>query len=191
MEMVRNGTFDPTFMITHRFSSLEEIPAAYEKLHKKQDGYIKVFVTPNGPAVPRERVISNAPFPAPLSPILHHSPCSQFVPPMNTSMSTTNIFTFVIFFSIVLRMSGRFHGNYDNVVYLASYSRTLAQNVACCTLTPLRRLVSFMDAGCDHQQVLACFARSIARRYVINDRLLGLSNQPVWSYGPSTLSRLA
>jgi threonine dehydrogenase-like Zn-dependent dehydrogenase len=49
MEMVRNGTFDPTFMITHRLSSLEEIPKAYEKLHTKKDGYIKVFVTPNGP----------------------------------------------------------------------------------------------------------------------------------------------
>jgi threonine dehydrogenase-like Zn-dependent dehydrogenase len=47
METVRKGEFDPTFMITHRLSSLDEIPLAYEKLDKKEDGYIKVFVTPS------------------------------------------------------------------------------------------------------------------------------------------------
>jgi len=46
MEQVRTGTFDPSFVISHHLSSLEEIPLAYEKLDKKEDGYIKVFVTP-------------------------------------------------------------------------------------------------------------------------------------------------
>jgi threonine dehydrogenase-like Zn-dependent dehydrogenase len=49
MGLVQNGTFDPTFMVTHRFDSLEELPAAYAKLDKKQDGYIKVIATPHGP----------------------------------------------------------------------------------------------------------------------------------------------
>jgi len=43
MEKVQDGTFDPTFMITHRIK-LEDIPMAYEKLHKKEDGFVKVFV---------------------------------------------------------------------------------------------------------------------------------------------------
>lgn len=43
MEQVQNGTFDPTFIITHKII-LEQIPEAYEKLHKKEDGYVKVFV---------------------------------------------------------------------------------------------------------------------------------------------------
>jgi len=46
MKKVQDGTFDPTFMITHRIT-LEDIPDAYAKLDKKQEGYIKVFVTPN------------------------------------------------------------------------------------------------------------------------------------------------
>jgi len=46
MEKVADGTFDPTFMISHRIS-LDQIPEAYEKLHLKQDGYIKVFVQPH------------------------------------------------------------------------------------------------------------------------------------------------
>lgn len=45
MEKVQDGTFDPTFMISHRIT-IDEIPAAYEKLHKKEDGYIKMFVRP-------------------------------------------------------------------------------------------------------------------------------------------------
>jgi threonine dehydrogenase-like Zn-dependent dehydrogenase len=45
MKCLQDGTFDPTFMITHRIS-LEDIPKAYEKLDKKEDGYIKVFVRP-------------------------------------------------------------------------------------------------------------------------------------------------
>ncbi|KAJ3381065.1 hypothetical protein HDU92_005595 [Lobulomyces angularis] len=43
MEKVQDGTFDPTFMVSHNIS-LEDIPAAYEKLHKKEDGFVKVFV---------------------------------------------------------------------------------------------------------------------------------------------------
>lgn len=43
MEQLRTGTFDPTFIYSHRIK-MEDIPEAYEKLDKKEDGYIKVFV---------------------------------------------------------------------------------------------------------------------------------------------------
>lgn len=43
LEKIRDGTFDPTFMISHRIA-FDDIPLAYEKLHKKEDGFIKVFV---------------------------------------------------------------------------------------------------------------------------------------------------
>jgi len=42
MEKLRDGTFDPTFMISHHIT-LDEIPKAYEKLDKKEDGFVKVF----------------------------------------------------------------------------------------------------------------------------------------------------
>jgi threonine dehydrogenase-like Zn-dependent dehydrogenase len=45
MEKIQDGTFDPSFIITHRIK-LEDIPMAYSKLDSKSDGYIKVFVTP-------------------------------------------------------------------------------------------------------------------------------------------------
>lgn len=45
MEMLRNGTFDPTFIYSHRLK-LEDVPMAYEKLQKFEDGFIKIFVTP-------------------------------------------------------------------------------------------------------------------------------------------------
>jgi threonine dehydrogenase-like Zn-dependent dehydrogenase len=45
MEKLRDGTMDPTFMITHRIK-LEDVPTAYQKLFNKEDGYIKVFATP-------------------------------------------------------------------------------------------------------------------------------------------------
>jgi len=43
LEQIRNGKIDPTFMITHKIT-LDEIPNLYEKLDKKEDGAIKVFV---------------------------------------------------------------------------------------------------------------------------------------------------
>jgi len=43
LEKIRDGTLDPTFIISHRIK-FDDIPMAYEKLHKKEDGYIKVFV---------------------------------------------------------------------------------------------------------------------------------------------------
>ncbi|CAM6055125.1 unnamed protein product [Sphagnum tenellum] len=46
LEKIQDGTIDPTFMITHKLDSLDDIPLAYEKLDKKEDGYIKIFVRP-------------------------------------------------------------------------------------------------------------------------------------------------
>jgi threonine dehydrogenase-like Zn-dependent dehydrogenase len=46
MEKVRDGTFDPTYMISHRIN-FEEIPAAYDKLYHRTEGFIKVFVEMN------------------------------------------------------------------------------------------------------------------------------------------------
>lgn len=43
MDKIADGTFDPTFMITHRIS-LDDIPMAYEELHQKNAGWVKVFV---------------------------------------------------------------------------------------------------------------------------------------------------
>lgn len=43
MEKLQDGTFDPTFMVTHTIS-IDEIPMAYEKLYQKEDGWVKVFV---------------------------------------------------------------------------------------------------------------------------------------------------
>jgi threonine dehydrogenase-like Zn-dependent dehydrogenase len=45
LEKIRDGTFDPSFVITHRIN-LQGIPSAYGKLDKKTDGIIKVFARP-------------------------------------------------------------------------------------------------------------------------------------------------
>jgi threonine dehydrogenase-like Zn-dependent dehydrogenase len=45
MEKIQDGEFDPSFIISHRIG-LEDVPEAYEKLHQKQEGYIKVFIRP-------------------------------------------------------------------------------------------------------------------------------------------------
>jgi threonine dehydrogenase-like Zn-dependent dehydrogenase len=45
MEKIQDGTFDPSFIITHRVT-LQGVPLAYSKLDTKSDGYIKVFVSP-------------------------------------------------------------------------------------------------------------------------------------------------
>jgi threonine dehydrogenase-like Zn-dependent dehydrogenase len=45
MDKLRDGTFDPTFMITNRIT-LDQVPEAYHKLVNKEDGWIKVFIRP-------------------------------------------------------------------------------------------------------------------------------------------------
>lgn len=45
MEKIQDGSFDPSFIITHRIN-LHNIPHAYEKLFNKEEEYIKVFVRP-------------------------------------------------------------------------------------------------------------------------------------------------
>lgn len=45
MEKIQDGTFDPSFIITHRIN-LQNIPMAYSKLNNKSEGYIKVFCRP-------------------------------------------------------------------------------------------------------------------------------------------------
>lgn len=45
MDMIVEGKFDPSFLITHRLT-LEDGPDAYEKFKKKEDGYIKVVMYP-------------------------------------------------------------------------------------------------------------------------------------------------
>lgn len=45
VEQLRNGTFDPTFILTHNIT-LEDAPLAYEKLDQKEDGFVKVFIRP-------------------------------------------------------------------------------------------------------------------------------------------------
>jgi len=44
LHYIESGQFDPTFVITHRFESLEDIPQAYRMFNKRQDGMIKVLI---------------------------------------------------------------------------------------------------------------------------------------------------
>jgi threonine dehydrogenase-like Zn-dependent dehydrogenase len=43
LEKLRDGTFDPSFMITHRIT-LDQVPDAYGHLYRQEDGWIKVFI---------------------------------------------------------------------------------------------------------------------------------------------------
>ena len=45
LEKVQSGEMDPSFIVTHR-APLSEGPKLYEKFYKKQEGVIKVFLTP-------------------------------------------------------------------------------------------------------------------------------------------------
>ena len=44
--LIRNGTIDAKGIITHRFSSLDDIPKAYEIFSDKKDGCIKCVIAP-------------------------------------------------------------------------------------------------------------------------------------------------
>jgi len=48
LKCLKDGTIDPTFIITQRLNSLEEFPKAYAKLDSKEDGWIKLFCTLTG-----------------------------------------------------------------------------------------------------------------------------------------------
>jgi len=43
LEKIRDGTFDPTFVVTHRID-LDQVPEAYKMIDEKSDGIVKVFV---------------------------------------------------------------------------------------------------------------------------------------------------
>lgn len=45
LERIQNGDIDPTFITTHRLP-LEDAPDAYEMFQKKEDGCVKVILTP-------------------------------------------------------------------------------------------------------------------------------------------------
>ncbi len=45
MEKIEKGEIDPSFLITHRLP-LADAPKAYKTFRDKQDGCIKVFITP-------------------------------------------------------------------------------------------------------------------------------------------------
>lgn len=45
LERIQNGEIDPTFITTHRLP-LEDAPAAYEMFQKKENGCVKVILTP-------------------------------------------------------------------------------------------------------------------------------------------------
>jgi threonine dehydrogenase-like Zn-dependent dehydrogenase len=43
LEMVENGTVDPTMMLTHRFR-IDDIDKAYQMQEKREGGLVKCFV---------------------------------------------------------------------------------------------------------------------------------------------------
>ena len=45
LSLVQSGRFDPTPLITHRFS-LDEIPQAYQLFGDRSDGVLKVAIKP-------------------------------------------------------------------------------------------------------------------------------------------------
>jgi alcohol dehydrogenase len=45
MNLVRSGRFDPTPLLTHRFS-LDQIVEAYDLFGKRRDGVLKVAIKP-------------------------------------------------------------------------------------------------------------------------------------------------
>ena len=45
LQMIEDGTIDPSFVITHRMK-LDDAPEAYRMFREKEDGCIKVVMTP-------------------------------------------------------------------------------------------------------------------------------------------------
>ena len=48
MDRIQKGEIDPSFIISHRSSSLEDGPALYEAFRDKKDNCTKVVFTPHG-----------------------------------------------------------------------------------------------------------------------------------------------
>ena len=48
LERIRKGEIDPSFIITHRSSSLEDGPDLYDTFREKKDNCIKVVFRPHG-----------------------------------------------------------------------------------------------------------------------------------------------
>jgi len=48
MKRIQNGEIDPSFIITHRSTRLEDGPELYETFREKKDGCIKVVMRPHG-----------------------------------------------------------------------------------------------------------------------------------------------
>ncbi len=48
MERIQKGEIDPSFIISHRSTNLEDGPALYEKFRNKEDGCTKVVIKPHG-----------------------------------------------------------------------------------------------------------------------------------------------
>ncbi len=51
MSMIEAGQIDPSVVITHRSATLADGPALYETFRKKEDGCIKVVLSPHGEAM--------------------------------------------------------------------------------------------------------------------------------------------
>lgn len=62
MEKIADGTFDPTAILTHRFT-LEDLPAVYEAFDEKRDGMMKVFIETkfSAPQAPGTPALSSVP----------------------------------------------------------------------------------------------------------------------------------
>jgi threonine dehydrogenase-like Zn-dependent dehydrogenase len=48
LKRIQDGEIDPSFVITHRTTKLEDGPALYETFRDKQDSCIKVVLKPHG-----------------------------------------------------------------------------------------------------------------------------------------------
>lgn len=46
--MIISGRAKPSFVVSHEIP-IDEAPGAYVKFDKRQDGYTKVLIHPNGP----------------------------------------------------------------------------------------------------------------------------------------------
>ena len=46
--MIIAGRAKPSFVVSHEIS-IDEAPAAYTKFDRREDGYTKVLIHPNGP----------------------------------------------------------------------------------------------------------------------------------------------
>lgn len=43
LQCLQDGTIDPSFIVTHKMTSLDDLPRAYEMIENKEDGIVKIF----------------------------------------------------------------------------------------------------------------------------------------------------